>query len=141
MLSVAEGSITQKQWWSLSFLGGSAVLLLGLVLTYYPPGSPGMPGCLFHRLTGLFCTGCGITRATYAMSHGDIAGAIAMNPLAVLAAPIVILLWLNEGLGRRGTIEKMATPLRDARFWMVLVLAFTVARNLPWQPFSWLAPG
>jgi hypothetical protein len=27
------------------------------------------------------------------------------------------------------------------KFWLVLLPAYWVARNLPWPPFSWLAPG
>lgn len=100
-----------------------------------------MPGCLFRHLTGLFCTGCGVTRASYALIQGDLGRALEMNPLAVAMAPIGLALWLHEGLGRPRQWERVASHLRDARLWMVVILLFTVARNLPWPPFSWLAPG
>ena len=67
--------------------------------------------------------------------------ALAMNPLAVLAIPVLAALWLQEGAGRPAVTEPLARWLRDARVWAVAVLVFTVARNLPFPPFSSLAPG
>jgi hypothetical protein len=29
----------------------------------------------------------------------------------------------------------------DPRFWLWLLVAYWILRNLPWPPFSWLAPG
>lgn len=82
-----------------------------------------------------------MTRASYAIIQGDLGRALAMNPLAVIMTPIGLALWLHEGLGRPQPWERIASQLRDARLWAVVVLVFTVARNLPWPPFSWLAPG
>lgn len=63
-----------------------------------------------------------------------------MNALAVLAIPLAALAWINEGLGRRGSLEKVCVWIRDARVWAVLVLGFTLTRNIPVSPMSWLAP-
>ena len=35
-------------------------------------GSP-LPGCVFYQFTGLYCPGCGMTRALHALVHGDLA--------------------------------------------------------------------
>ena len=55
----------------------------GLVFLYFhPPGSTRfLPPCLFYRLTGLYCAGCGSTRALYTALHGDFAGALRCNLL------------------------------------------------------------
>ncbi len=42
------------------------------------------PACPFHAWTGLPCPGCGTTRAALALAGGDLAGALALNPLATL---------------------------------------------------------
>jgi hypothetical protein len=42
--------------------------------------------CPLHALTGVPCPTCGSTRAALALSHGDIAAALAFNPLVTLAA-------------------------------------------------------
>lgn len=40
--------------------------------------------CPFRRLTGKRCPLCGLTRATHALSRGDVGEALALNPLAPL---------------------------------------------------------
>ncbi len=103
-------------------------------------GSP-FPPCLFHAFTGYHCPGCGMTRAMHALVLGDIPGALAMNPLMVsllLVSPLLVA-W------RMGWQPALAKPLVAAlsqpTLWMVLLPAYWVARNLPWFPFTMLAPG
>ncbi len=40
--------------------------------------------CLFRRLTEIPCGGCGLTRAFVQLGHGEVAAAIALNPIAPL---------------------------------------------------------
>jgi len=53
-----------------------------------------LPGCAFHRMTGLLCPFCGMTHAARSLCSGDLEESIAFNPmlvptLFVLAASIV----------------------------------------------------
>jgi len=41
--------------------------------------------CVFRAATGIPCLTCGATRAAGLLATGDLAGALAMNPLATLA--------------------------------------------------------
>jgi len=104
------------------------------------PGS-GLPPCPFHWMTGLYCPGCGATRAMHALAHFDLAGALAMNPFLVLALPVIALLLADFAGWWPGAWRPGQSRLFDARPWAVLVIAFWIARNLPWPPFAWLAPG
>jgi hypothetical protein len=66
---------------------------------------------------------------------------MSMNPLMVLSLPFVALL-LAEQLGwTRAAWQPVLERVGDARIWAVLLIGYGVLRNLPWQPFSWLAPG
>jgi len=47
---------------------------------------PFLPGCPWHRLTGIACPGCGTTRAALRLLDLDLSGSFAMNPLACAAA-------------------------------------------------------
>lgn len=101
----------------------------------------GLPGCPFHALTGLYCPGCGATRALHALVHGDVMHALAMNPMFTLTLPLLVLLLLNATTRLPPSLALAAQRISDARFWAVAVIGFAVLRNLPWAPFTLLAPG
>lgn len=103
-------------------------------------GSP-FPPCLFRAFTGLLCPGCGMTRALHALVHGDLAGMLAMNallPVLMVLVPVVGLLGAGIELPLPARLRRV---LLSAGFWLGLILGFGVLRNLPWEPFAWLAPG
>jgi hypothetical protein len=47
----------------------------------------GIPICPMAFLLHVPCPGCGLTRATLRLLHGDIHGAMAFHPLALLMVP------------------------------------------------------
>ncbi len=99
------------------------------------------PPCMFHAFTGLYCIGCGLTRALHALVHGDVAGALGMNPLGVLMLGLVpLMLAWGRGWQPRALQPVMAVVM-EPKLWLVLLPAYWVARNLPWFPFTLLAPG
>jgi hypothetical protein len=112
-------------------------------LRHFDPNVAGnpFPPCVFHAVTGLFCPGCGLTRAAHALVHLDVARAFEMNALAMVSAPIVALLIAREHGWLPAGISERLRPFTTLMFWIPVVLAFGVLRNLPWAPFSWLAPG
>lgn len=123
-------------------------VLGGFVLYHNPPGSSwATPPCMMHKMTGLHCPGCGSTRATYALLHGDLPGAMKKNIIFVIALPFLGW-WAASNTWRwiRGRPPGPATPARITfqlhLSWVVIVvvLSFAVLRNLPWAPFIWLAP-
>ena len=51
---------------------GATALGAGAVVFFFNPSTHGFyPVCLFHKLTGWNCPGCGGTRAAYALLHGQ----------------------------------------------------------------------
>lgn len=54
--------------------------------------------CLFKALTGLPCPACGSTRAAGHLAHADFTGALAMNPLATVAAVVVAAWAVADGI-------------------------------------------
>lgn len=119
-----------------------AVTAAGLwyVKTYDPNGKSIFPPCLFHEITGLYCTGCGVTRALHYILNGQFYQGFRMNPLAVISAPF--LLWLLALVLYRLYRNKPMPRIPMWAPWTILavIILYTVARNLPWEPFSWLAP-
>ena len=129
----------------LATAGAISIAAVGafVVLRHVDPNQPGsvLPPCPIHALTGLFCPGCGATRALHALAHFDLAGAMAMNPLLVLCLPpLAVLTAYGAGL-LPAVLLPLARQLCRPLAWGIVLGAYAVARNLPWAPFNWLAPG
>ncbi len=125
--------------WGVCLVVLAAMLGGGLLLYFADPVKNSIyPPCMFHELTGLHCPGCGTARALHRLVHLDLMGALRMNPLFVIAMPFVgYLLWRDYAPGRKRVC------LHPAWLWgmLAVVILFGILRNLPWAPFSWLAPG
>jgi hypothetical protein len=109
-----------------------------------PAGLPYYPGCMFRKWTGLNCPGCGMTRASYAVLHGDLATAFAMNPLGMVVLPLALVgiaLELAGWVRGRPPSYRLSLGTRGTWALVVLVFVYWIARNLPWWPFTLLAPG
>lgn len=108
-----------------------------------PNGVPWLPDCLFHKFTGLHCPGCGMTRAASATLHGRLGAAFRFNPVGMILLPLAC---FGLGLELVGWVRGKALPFRlhvGARgAWVILwiVAGFWILRNLPWWPFTLLAP-
>ncbi len=113
-------------------LGVLFLAIAGAVFAFNPEQVSVFPPCLFHRLTGLWCPGCGTTRALHQLLHGNLAAAIRLNPLAILMLPLVGYLVARDS----------ASTLKPTWIWALLgvVVAFGVFRNIPAYPFTLLAP-
>lgn len=118
----------------------AAVLFLIVGVCFFKPGAMSLfPPCPLYAFTGLYCPGCGSTRMLYFLVHGQFALAWRENALAMLMLPAIL-----YGLVRQWTTSGAATFTRIPARWVfafaALLLVFTVARNLPWEPFRQLAP-
>lgn len=126
-------------------LAGAAVL----VATFDPSAAGSrFPACGFHALTGLWCPGCGLTRATHHLLTGDPLAALATNvftPLVLTAIVVSWLAWTLRSFGRRMPRPPATWAPPAIRRWagpvaIVVVVTFGVVRNLPFAPFASLAP-
>ena len=101
------------------------------------------PNCMFHSLTGAYCPGCGSQRALHSLLHFDIAGVVSYNFLFLPAALFLIYHYVHPLLNRAFGWKLPNLFYRKNTPWIVLVIVvlFWVLRNLPWHPFSVLAPG
>ena len=126
-------------------LGAATTLAAGatLVLRNVSPYANGnlLPSCPLYALTGIYCPGCGSTRCLYSLVHFDLAGAMAMNPLLVLSLPLLLLMLLHGAGVRMRALDPLLHVLAKPMFWLVLLVGYAVLRNLPWAPFTALAPG
>jgi len=95
--------------------------------------------CMFHRITGLQCPGCGMTRAFHALMHGHISEALEYNLLSIpLFFAAAVLLVLDIAYLARGIRVHLGLSERQKDFygWVVLflVLSYGVVRNVTALP-------
>jgi hypothetical protein len=127
------------KWLTLAALAA----LAAAVLYFRDPHVPNSYGvCPFHWLTGLWCPGCGATRAVHDALHLRFVRALRENALTMLAAPFILVAVAR--MAWRDLVNPHLPPLRISPFigWIALAVAlvFWIVRNLPWAPFTWLAP-
>ena len=116
-------------------LAATAAAALGLLAIAWidPERSRWLPVCLLHAATGLFCAGCGATRALHALLSGNLTGALAFNPLLILSLPVLLPALFVEAR-RVATGEERRGPLVPA--WagfavLVVLVVYGVLRNVP----------
>lgn len=109
------------------------VVLAAVILVYSifdPAGFEWMPQCVFHRLTGLECPGCGAQRMAHALLHGDIASAWRYNAFLLILIPLLaFMIWLE--------IYRLRYPRLYAQFYSsatiytlsALIFGWFVVRN------------
>jgi len=104
------------------------------------------PSCLLYQTTGIYCAGCGATRAMHALLHGRVIEALHDNALFVLALPFLFrMAWIYlhpvwranswpELSGDQGQLVRRGVGM------VLVMLGFMALRNLPGWPFDWLRP-
>lgn len=102
-----------------------------------------IPPCPVKYYTGYFCPGCGSLRAVQKVAHLDFPGAMSENVLAVVFFPLLTF-YIATNIryvltGRERKIIRL--PYFVTIGIAVFFILFWILRNLPFYPFSILAPG
>ena len=125
-------------------IGIPAILVAGAVSLFFldPSKHIFFPKCAFNMATGYFCPGCGSSRALYQLTHGNVLEALRLNPGVIFLLVMGVI-----DFGRYIRSVKISEPFFTlfANLWLAIslivgMLLYAVARNLPWTPFTGLAP-
>ncbi len=96
----------------------AAIVALGVLYCFSPQQYAIYPQCLFQKLCGLQCPGCGSLRSLHHLAHGEFAVAFRLNPLLYFLVPVLLVF--------RKYLHK------PALVWSIAAagIAFAIARNL-----------
>ena len=81
--------------------------------------------CLFRKLTGFYCPGCGITRMLFSILNGDLVKAFWYNPLVFITL-IFFIIYKIISLKKTILIKEMYYYI-----YIVILIIYGVLRNLP----------
>ena len=128
---------------ALAAAGIAATAVGSFIVGYFNPVSAGFfPPCPLYQTFGINCPGCGLTRGFHALFHGDFLAAIHYNALLPVFAFIfsyMLISMILVAVRGRGLSWKVFPPSALYAF-LVLMVVFAVLRNLPFYPFTLLAP-
>lgn len=108
-------------------IGAPAITLLSFVFLYFTAGdiAAQLPQCLFLKYTGMYCPGCGATRAVLSVLHGRFIMALRYNFGLCALGVICILCYIEYAF------NKKILP-RSPWFWIVfgvILVLYYVLRN------------
>lgn len=88
--------------------------------------------CPFRLATGLWCPGCGLTRATHFLLRGDLATALRYNLFVVPILLTIVVSWVAWTLRAAGRpTRERHLPVWAVATLITVAVSFTVVRNLP----------
>jgi len=128
-------------------IAGAATATLAAACLYtflVDPNNPAnaYPQCPLKLATGIDCPGCGGLRATNALLHGDILGAADHNILALILLPVMAYMFARWVLAQFDvTIPTVRWPRAFTWITPVVLVVFTIVRNIPVPGLSWLNSG
>ncbi|MBA4182470.1 MAG: DUF2752 domain-containing protein [Acidobacteria bacterium] len=127
----------------LAVAGIAAIGAGAFIVAYFNPTTAGFfPVCPLYYLTGIHCPGCGLTRGFHALFHGDVLTALHFNallPAYTLVFGFMFVSMILVAVRGRGLSWRIVPPSAMYGF-LILAAVFFVLRNLPFYPFTLLAP-
>lgn len=125
---------------------GLLIALFGLAILFFilnPAEHPIFPRCIFNSVTGYYCPGCGSQRAIHSLLHLDFAGVVSYNFLFLPASLLILYHYTFPVLNKKFNLKLPNVFYFRSTPWIIfgVVIVFFILRNLPFYPFSVLAPG
>ena len=76
------------------------VLLFIIYIIYKMLGQHPIAQCLIYNKTGIYCPGCGCTRAFINMLQGNIIQSLKYNPTVIYSTIVIALYMVSQSIGR-----------------------------------------
>ncbi|MDA0196174.1 MAG: DUF2752 domain-containing protein [Bacteroidetes bacterium] len=118
------------------------IVSLAALLLILDPVTYDFPSCLIREYAGIYCPGCGSQRAVHALLNGHFKSAFNYNPLIYFGLVIILyntsILSINRFSKEtfKNILNRPYTPVVVA----AMIILFGILRNIPVEPFSFLAP-
>lgn len=84
-----------------------------------------LPECNFYKWTGLYCPGCGATRAAIALMNGDILLSLRQNALIIVLLLVAAAMYI-ELLLKVVFEKRFKSPIFNLKFLRIILILFAV---------------
>ena len=74
------------------------IVVASIYFVFDPITNKYFPSCIFYKLTGLFCPGCGTQRSIHSLLTGDIIAAVHANILLVFCLPFLVVYYAIQAI-------------------------------------------
>ncbi|UMB54968.1 DUF2752 domain-containing protein [Lutibacter sp. A64] len=124
---------------------GMLLLLIVLAFLYFfinPNQVNFLPKCPLYKTTGIYCPGCGSQRATHQLLNFNIIGVFQQNALFVLGLLLIVYHLIVTGINyyfKKNYFNYIYHP-KTVIVLIIITIIFWILRNIPFYPFTLLAP-
>lgn len=94
--------------------------------------------CLFHKITNLYCPGCGVTRMIISLLKGNLYQAFRYNMLIFILTPFLMFFIFDHIISRKKQRDALYEKISNS-IWYILIIVlviFGIIRNI----FPFFAP-
>ena len=94
--------------------------------------------CLFHKITNLYCPGCGVTRMIVSLLKGNLYKAFRYNMLIFILTPFLMFFIFDYIISRKKQRDALYEKIPNS-IWYILIIVlviFGIIRNI----FPFFAP-
>lgn len=126
-----------------------ALIFVASIIVYKidPSKKPIAPPCSLYYFTGLYCPGCGMTRALHAAFHLRFFEAFSYNllwPFIIIFISGSFYIWFYFLVTAKNPFTRLNEFFKkhSSAGWIIVIalFAFWILRNIPIYPFVMLAP-
>lgn len=126
--------VNLKNKYKYLYITGIIVIsLIGLILLKYnnPESTNIFPPCIFYKITGIKCAGCGLTRAVHSLLNLDFKKAFILNPLIYVYIIYSIYAGIRYIFLKR-KLEKVTMDNYKYSLYVLLIItiSFMIIRNI-----------
>jgi len=108
------------------------IFIIGIFVYFSNPSNGPIIPCIFNKITGLFCPGCGMSRAVHSIFKFNFNQAIRYNGLILIIPPMLVFYYLLNNSNSR-KLSKIILILM-----IVISLGYGFIRNT--ETFSYMSP-
>lgn len=106
------------------------IMCLSIYTIVFTVTGKGIP-CVFRKVTGMLCPGCGMSHALSSLIHGRISEAIGYNVLSVTICPLIVVFLFVRGIRfvKYGEEEFKALEVLFLLICLIVCTVFFLVRN------------